>query len=559
MIQAMRSLLLLAMLLVLLALVACRGGAQRSVEDGGGGYRVPGPPGAPGLPGNPGSPGLRPTTIPAPAATPAPSIQESGGGATTFSGPFDRDLGSLPSRLDFYMDRVPQGGYGITQETIDKIYQEDTATDEQIAAQVAQERIIVRTVDMNLVVSNIPEALDGISTLARQFGGWVVNSSRTFQHQALISIRVPANRLDEALQRLRGLAVEVESENSTSQDVTDEYVDNTSRLRSLRATEDALIKLLEKAEKVDEALNVQRELSRLQPEIESLAGRIKFLEETAAFSRVNVGLRLAPLKIPVDAGEGQTVSIGQPATFRASFKPPEGIEQFSFSWDFGDGTPEAFFAGSAATLEANTRLTSAVTHQYYDDKGSPFVARVKVRGEGKAGVVEGEDTVIVRVTRLPVIEVFPGVSRTVEEDEEAEFVGTFTRPQGLTNVRFRWDFGDGTPPATGELPEGVTRVEVTHVYTDQRPFPYTATLTIMAGSEAGPVEASSAISVLVTEARGWALGGWRADEQGKTAVRALSGVGQGIGTFLIWAAIFSPIWIAGGLIGLVAFRRARRR
>ena len=74
------------------------------------------------------------------------------------------------------------------------------------------------------------------------------------------------------MRQLRQLAVEVESESSTSQDVTDEYVDSNSRLRSLRATEAALLELLEQSADVESALLVRAELSQVQTEIESCWG-----------------------------------------------------------------------------------------------------------------------------------------------------------------------------------------------------------------------------------------------------------------------------------------------
>ena len=146
---------------------------------------------------------------------------------------------------------------------------------------------------------------------------------------------------------------------------------------------------------------------------------------------------------------------------------------------------------------------------------------------------------------------------TVAEGEDVQFNGSFTRPVGLENLKFTWEFGDGTLPVEGPLSEGVTTATATHSYDNQRPFSYTATLTVMADSEAGPVEASSQISVFVTESKGWVVAGWEAGATGRDAARALSGVGQGIATFLIWLGIFSPIWI-GLVIATIVVRQRRR-
>ena len=134
------------------------------------------------------------------------------------------------------------------------------------------------------------------------------------------------------------------------------------------------------------------------------------------------------------------------------------------------------------------------------------------------------------------------------------------RPKGLTDVRYEWDFGDGSTPTEGDLPEGVTRATATHVYPDHRREPYIAKLTVSADSEVGEVEASAEFYVYVTEQVGFVVGGFELGDNFKTAVRGLTGFVQGLTAVVIWLAIFSPFW--GAIVALVWFIvrwRARRR
>ena len=124
----------------------------------------------------------------------------------------------------------------VTKEVeVAKQVSEETATQsagaDVVASLPAQQRIIIRTVDMQLTVSDVAAAVDEVGALAGRSGGWVVGSDRSARHGGYIAIRVPAGSLDATIQRLRGLALEVESEVSTSEDVTDEYVDIQSRLK----------------------------------------------------------------------------------------------------------------------------------------------------------------------------------------------------------------------------------------------------------------------------------------------------------------------------------------
>ena len=426
---------------------------------------------------------------------------------------------------------------------------------QQVAELATQRRIIVYTVDMTLEVADVAASVDTVSALAQQMGGWVVSTSRAEKHRGFIAVRVPADRLDEVVGRLRGIAAEVVSEVSSSRDVTDEYVDLTSRLGNLQAAEAALLRLFDRAQTVEEALEVRRTLTDVQGEIEVLKGRIAFLEQTSAFSLVNVTLVLEPQDMEVDAGGEQVAGVGHPVTFRAFFKPPEGIDDFTFTWDFGDASPTVFNDRTAPTAEEGVRVTAPVKHFYEDDEGSPFFAEVTITGTGDSGLVEGKASVIVTISEIPVIEVFAGDHIRVEEDEEANFEGSFTRPEGVSDLEFTWTFGDGSTPVSGDVEPGVTTAATSHAYADHRPVSYTATLTVTGKTDSGDVEASDSVTVRVTEKEGYVIGGWSVGGTGKDAVRALSAVGAGLVILAVWLAIFSPVWIVALAVGLFFWRR----
>lgn len=428
--------------------------------------------------------------------------------------------------------------------------------DEVQASVASQDRIIVRTVGMGLIVDNVANSVDQIGGVALDLGGWTVSSDRNAIRRGNVSLRVPAQHLDEAVKRIRALGMRIEWESSTSQDVTDEFVDTSSRLRSLQATQDVMLNLLNQANNVEDALEVQRELTGLQAEIESLAGRIKLLEQTAAFSLINVSLTLAPSPIEIYAGPDQTFSAGQPARFRATFTPPPGIDEYNFLWDFGDGG-KAEGSGTAPTTVPGQRVTATATHFFEDDIDSPYIVQVELTGTGPSGVVEGTDTLIATITRIPTIEVFAGETRFVEEGDEAEYNGSFTRGEGLWDLQYRWDFGDGSPTVTGIPAEGETRATALHAFENYRPDAYTVTLTVTAQSEAGEVRGSDSFSVFVTESQGLVVGNWNLMDSARWAIRSLSAVALAMVNVLIWVAIFSPVWLIIGALGYGGIRLKR--
>ena len=160
--------------------------------------------------------------------------------------------------------------------------------------QAGIDRKIVRTGNITLEVDSIVNAIDKVSRIAENLGGYVVSSNkheledRTFGN---VTIRVPAERFDEAFDDLREMAVDVPSESTQSRDVTEEYTDLKAQLHNLEATEAQYLALLAKAETVEDILKVQRELSNVRGEIERIKGRMQYLERTSDMSLIEVSLQ----------------------------------------------------------------------------------------------------------------------------------------------------------------------------------------------------------------------------------------------------------------------------
>lgn len=170
---------------------------------------------------------------------------------------------------------------------------------------IPSERMIVRNGSISLVVKDVTEARDEIEQLAAGLGGWVVGSNIYGEAENMrgwISIRVGSDKFDQALSELRALAVRVSSESTSTQDITEEYVDLQSRLKNAEATEAQYLALLQQAEEVDDILSIYDALSRIRYEIEQIKGRIQYLEQTSAMSLISVDLTpavsLGPLVSP---------------------------------------------------------------------------------------------------------------------------------------------------------------------------------------------------------------------------------------------------------------------
>ena len=169
-----------------------------------------------------------------------------------------------------------------------------------------EERMIVRTGEMSLVVEDVVDARDEITQLALMFDGYIVSSQiygEEHDRTGWISIRVPDEKFEQALTELRNLATRVDSESTSSQDITEEYVDLESRLKNAEATESQYLALLEKAETVEDILRIYDSLSQVRREIEQIKGRMQYLERTSSMSLISVRLKpVATAKPLVRAG-----------------------------------------------------------------------------------------------------------------------------------------------------------------------------------------------------------------------------------------------------------------
>jgi len=170
---------------------------------------------------------------------------------------------------------------------------EDREYDGDVLPSTDEERMIVRTGDMSLVVEDITQATEDITQMALAFGGYVLSSYISGEEEEMrgwISFRVPDEKFETALTQLRELAVRVESESTYSQDVTEEYIDLQARLGNAEATEQQYLALLDKAEEIEDILRIYDYLSRIRSEIEQLKGRIQYLEQTTSTSLISVSL-----------------------------------------------------------------------------------------------------------------------------------------------------------------------------------------------------------------------------------------------------------------------------
>ena len=147
------------------------------------------------------------------------------------------------------------------------------------------DRKLIVTVELTLEVDSTRNAGDSIVAIAVRRGGFVVAGSLRE-----VAVRVPTEGLEEAIGQMIALGRLIDRK-YTGSSITDSYRDDQIRLDNALKLRERFLQLLDKAESIQDILDIQRELERINHEIDGLRGRINSVSQRMEFTVVTVRLR----------------------------------------------------------------------------------------------------------------------------------------------------------------------------------------------------------------------------------------------------------------------------
>jgi hypothetical protein len=145
---------------------------------------------------------------------------------------------------------------------------------------------IIQTGEIWIIAEDIKIASKNIRSKADNLGGYIESEGIT-EYSGSAKVRIPSQRLEDFIVYLEK-DFEVQSTNTSAQDITSVYIDNEARLNNYRAQEAQVLEIMKKANTVEEILNVQNELFRVRGEIEALEARKKAWDRDVDFSTINL-------------------------------------------------------------------------------------------------------------------------------------------------------------------------------------------------------------------------------------------------------------------------------
>lgn len=163
-----------------------------------------------------------------------------------------------------------------------------------MAVEESVDRKVISTADISIKVDDAAAAIDEIIKITQAAGGFVSSSSvydsyygESDQKEGHATIRVPKDGFISVIGEIEALG-EVGSKTISGRDVTEEYIDLSARLGNLERQEVRLLEILNMTTTVEEVLDVEWELGRVRGEIESMTGRLKYLDDKVDFSTITV-------------------------------------------------------------------------------------------------------------------------------------------------------------------------------------------------------------------------------------------------------------------------------
>ena len=175
----------------------------------------------------------------------------------------------------------------------------DSAKAAQGSAAVAPavyDRKLARRADISITVPDVDAAASKVRVIAASAKGLVVAEAISSEPDdpalggfSTITISVPTDELDATLDRLAGLG-KVHSRNASTDDVTAQYIDTESRVKTMEASVERVRALMGQATKLGDIVSLEAELSRRQADLEATQTQLAALKDSVALSPVEVRL-----------------------------------------------------------------------------------------------------------------------------------------------------------------------------------------------------------------------------------------------------------------------------
>lgn len=185
------------------------------------------------------------------------------------------------------------------EESVEAEVQQESATED---IEAPNSRMIIHQARISTNVKDLEKAQHNMEQKVKKYDGYIVESNVYLESDETSSgkmvVRIPEKHFETFLSEAEEEASKVLEKNVTGQDVTEQYVDLSSRVKSKRAVEERLLAFMKDAQKTEDLLKISTDLAKIQEEIEVLVGKINYLENQTSFSTIELTMHEKRVIIP---------------------------------------------------------------------------------------------------------------------------------------------------------------------------------------------------------------------------------------------------------------------
>ena len=138
---------------------------------------------------------------------------------------------------------------------------------------------IIREANLTMETEQYDDDMQALRALVEENAGFITSNeewgSGEYTRHMILNIRVPASSLDSFMERAKT-------------DVTDRYTDTDRRLKAYQKQYDRVLDMMDQAQTVDELIQIESELSRLELNIEDCQGALNYWDERIQYSSVTI-------------------------------------------------------------------------------------------------------------------------------------------------------------------------------------------------------------------------------------------------------------------------------
>ncbi|MVO10560.1 DUF4349 domain-containing protein [Flavobacterium sp. TP390] len=167
---------------------------------------------------------------------------------------------------------------------------------------------IIKTARLRYPTQDLKTSFETLSKVAKIYKAYIQNDNSGTDYGSYyrnVTIRIPNTHFDAFITEISKGVTHFDVKEIAAQDVTEEFVDVTARLKAKRNLESRYLEIVKKATKVSEILEIEKELSKIREEIEVAEGRLHYLENRVAMSTISIEMYTEKAE-----GTGTRVSYG---------------------------------------------------------------------------------------------------------------------------------------------------------------------------------------------------------------------------------------------------------